>query len=495
MKKDLERLKKINKLIDSESSSSNEKLSPRQRMALLFDNGNYKEIFRYARNSELSTSFKDGIICASGFVNGRPVLAYATEPDAFGGSLGRVQTNQLMDMYKLSRQSGIPIISLIESAGARITDAMHIMEGYAGVMKEAIFCSGVVPQVSCVLGYCIGAAAFTATLTDFISMYEKGSMGISGAAINKVATGEDLTDLELGGADVHTKFSGGVHFVEKSEEEAIEKVRKLMEFLPQNNSSPPPFVETDDPEDREEPSVEKIIPEDTETPFDIKKLIRLFVDEHNFFEVQPEFAPNLVTGFARFGGVTVGICANQSLHMAGAFDSNAFRKMARFVNFVSTFNYPLITFVDVPGAIPTLEENKNGILIHGSQLLHAMGNLKTLKIGIVVRRCFGGAYVMMNPKISGGDIVYAYPGAMIGIMSDKAVGTFLSKNSPMYEKLQKLHEQGGRSDEPYMAATYGYIDDIIQPSKTRGEIIHALKVFGNKRFLDIPPKWLNNIPL
>lgn len=497
MKKDLERLSKYDLIIDSEDKGFKKpegKFSARERLSMLFDKSGYKELFRFIRPYGKENTFKDGIVCASGFVNGKPVLAYATEFEVFGGSVGKLQAQQIVELYRLAKQSGIPLVAVIESGGARITDAMEIMEGYAGVMMESVICSGVIPQITCVMGHCIGAAAFVATLNDFIIMEGNSTLSVAGSSVNKAATGEDVTDEQLGGVEIHNRFSGAIHFTEKGEKEALEKVRELLQFLPSNNCEPPPAVECHDPENREEPSAESILPDDDVTPFDMKKLIHLFTDNYEFFEIQAGFAPNLITGFARFGGYTVGIAANQSLYLAGAFDCNSFRKMARFVNFLSTYNFPMVTFVDVPGAIPTLDENKNGILIHGSQLLQALGHLKNLKISIVVRRCFGGAYCMMNPKISGGDVILAYPSAMIGVMSDKATSSVFRKDVAMSAKIDALHAKGERLDDPFIAASLGYIDDVIYPSKTRQEIIRAIKMFGNKRFLDVPPKWLNNPP-
>jgi acetyl-CoA carboxylase carboxyltransferase component len=495
MEKDLERLRKLNSFAESETvnpDKTGEKFSPRERLALLFDNGEYKELFKFANSSTKGNTFKDGLVCGTGMINNRPAVAYASEFDIQGGSVGSLQADQISELYRLARQSGIPVIALSESAGARISDSVHIMEGFSKVMKEAVFCSGVIPQITCALGYCIGASAFVATLNDFIIMNEKATLSISGASVNKAATGEDVTEEQLGGTEIHTRYSGLAHFTEKSEKKSIARVRQLLEYLPSNNLEPPPVMECFDSETREEPTVEKLLPDDTDTPFDMMKLVKLFVDDHKFLELQAAFAPNMIIGFARFAGIPVGIAANQSMHLAGALDSNAFKKMARFVNFLSAFNFPLITFVDVPGAIPTLEENKNGILIHGAQLIQAMGHLKSLKISIVVRRCFGGAYCMLNPKISGGDIIYAYPGAMVGVMSDKAMSSVFKRDTKMSEKIEAMHARGERFDDPFIAASFGYLDDIIFPAQTRVEIIRALKIFGNKRFLDLPPKWMNN---
>ncbi|MFN8577611.1 MAG: carboxyl transferase domain-containing protein [Candidatus Sericytochromatia bacterium] len=489
---DKKRLLDINKSIEQEKKLINsDKLNPRQRLSILFDNGEYKELFKFAGFAE-TKNLKDGIICAFGNINNRPATAYAFEFEYQGGSVGALQSKQIVELYRLARQSGLPVIALNESGGARLTDAEDISEGYADALREAVFCSGFIPQITATFGVCIGASAFMATLSDFVIMEKDSSMCISGASVNKVATGEDVTEKEMGGIEIHTKHSGSAHFIGNKDKETIEIVRKLLNYLPSNNSEKAPITPTTDPEDRIEESVNNILPQNMMSPFDIKKLINLFVDDNNFFEVQKEFAPNIITGFARFGGISVGIVANQSNYLAGAFDSKGSRKMARFVNFLSTFNFPMITFVDVPGAIPTVKEHKEGILLHGAQVLQALGHHKHLKISIVVRKCFGGAYCMINPKSSGGDIIYAYPEATIGIMSDQAMTSVVRKDSPLKQRIDKIHSEGGRIDGPLFLASKAYIDDIIEPSHTRIEIIKALKTFGNKTFNEIPNKWMNN---
>jgi acetyl-CoA carboxylase carboxyltransferase component len=489
---DRERLQKINSLIEDEKIiSENDKLNTRQRLSILFDNGEYKELFKFAGYSE-TKNLKDGVICAFGNINNRPATAYAFEFEYQGGSVGALQSKQITELYRLARQSGLPVIALNESGGARLTDAEDIAEGYSDALREAVFCSGFIPQITATFGVCIGASAFMATLSDFVVMEKDSSMCISGASVNKIATGEDVTEKDMGGVEIHTKHSGSAHFIGNKDKETIETIRKILHYLPSNNSEKPPFIPTQDPENRIEESINEIVPKNIMTPFDIKKLINLFVDDNDFFEVQKEFAPNIITGFARFGGMSVGIVANQSSYLAGAFDSKGSRKMARFVNFLSSFNFPMITFVDIPGAIPTVKEHKEGILLHGAQVLQSLGHHKHLKISIVVRKCFGGAYCMINPKASGGDIIYAYPDATIGIMSDQAMTSVVRKDSPLKERIDKIHAEGGRIDDPLFLASKGYIDDIIEPSHTRVEIIKALKAFGNKKFTQIPDKWLNN---
>lgn len=452
------------------------------KLEKLFDNGDYKELFKFAQTSKKRKG--KSVITATGFIHNRPVMVYATDFSYQGGSIGKFESDLIAETYRLAKQSGIPIISLINSGGARITDGIYIMEGFGQIFREASYCSGVIPQITCVENNCIGASAFTALLTDFIFMTKDSVMSLAGAEVNKIATGENYTNKEIGGVEIHTQHTGAVHFIEENIEDILFKVRDLIKYLPQNNSEKPNLFEFKD--NNQNYDYKDIIPKDDKTPFDIKKLITQFTDDNEFFEIQKEFAPNLIIGFATFEGMTVGVCANQSLYGAGALDSKAFRKVSRFINFLSAFNIPMLSFVDVPGALPTLEENKNGILIYGSQFMQSLAHHKHLKVTIVVRRCFGGAYGMMSPKSGNGDIIYSYPDAMIGVMSHEAMTSVLKSTG------KEVDFGGIRSDSPLIAASLGYIDDIIEPKNTRKELINALKVFGTKRDLNIPPKWLNN---
>lgn len=496
MSKDIQRLKAYQAKIASDKTQRENRLSPYERLALFFDQGKYKELFRFAKTHEQSRHFKDGLVSGVGKVHGRPVVAYASEFTFQGGSVGHLQANQIMDLYRLARQSGMPIVALSESGGARVSDGIHIMESFAGVLREAVYCSGVVPQLTGIMGHCIGASAFVATLTDLVVMDKASTLCIAGASVNQIATGEQCSEFDMGGAEVHGLESGSVHRVEEDDESVINSLRALLGYLPSNNAEPPPFVPTEDPTDRSTPEISSLIPEDPNTPYDILPIIEATLDQGSFFEIQPDFAPNVVVGFGRVAGYTVGVAANQAKHLAGALDCQGMKKMARFLNLLGIYNIPLVSFVDVPGAIPTIAQHKAGILNHGAQLLQAVGHLKTLKISVVVRRCFGGAYCLMHPKIGGGDIIFAYPNAMIGVMSDQAMSQILkAKQGKLAEQIDALHASGGRLDDPFMVASYGYIDDVIDPADTRKEVAFALEHFYQKRLLDIPPKWLNNPPL
>ncbi len=495
---DLTRFKQAEQSLQSEEKNRPVRpgrQSARERLKLLFDPGTGQELFRFVRNRLDKPSFSDGIVCASGEIQGRPLLAWASEFETMGGSIGALQTRQLNELYRLSRQSGLPMVSLVESGGARVTDGMEIMEGYAETLKEAVYLSGVVPQITCILGHCIGAPAFVATLTDFIIMDQNSTLCVAGAGVNKAATGEDLDEQALGGPEIHTGHSGAVHFVEPDEGAAIARVRQLFSYLPLTQAERPPHYATDDPPEREAPELNQLLPASPDAPFDMLPVLKAIVDQDSLMEIQADFAPNLITAFAQLGGQTVGILANQSLVLAGALDSKALRKMARFLNFLSSFNFPLVCFVDVPGLMPNSAAHREGILTYGSQALSAIGHLKGLKVSVVVRRCFGGAYFLLNPKVGGGDLVYAWPGAMIGIMSDQAMASFAGHNPVLRKTFEAIHAQGSRIDDPFIPAGSGYLDDIIEPARTRPILIQALTRFSNKRQLDIPPKWLPNIPL
>lgn len=469
-------------------------LSARQRLALLFDQGVYSELFRFARAPE-ARGWADGVVCAHGLIHGRPAAAYATEVHVQGGSLGTLQTRQVAELYRLARQSGIPMVALLQSGGARISEAFHISEGFAPPMREAIAASSVIPQIACTFGHCIGASALMANLGDFILMESQSTMSIAGARVNRSATGENLSEEALGGVEVHTRHTGSVHFVCEGEAATLAKARELLGWLPANQAEQPPRFAAEDSSDRLVPTLRELIPDDDSTPFDIRTLIRTIADDGRFFELQAEFAPNLVTGFAAFGGETMAIVANQSLHLAGALDPDGARKGSRFLNWIANFNYPLLSLIDVPGAMPTLAAQQQGMLIHASQVLHSLYLVKGLKISVVVRRCFGGTYGMISPKSGEGDLIFAYPNAMIGVMNDAAMSSVLSQSEKGKAQVEKLHAAGLRLDDPLLGAAHLYLDDIIDPADTRKVIISALRSFGTKRITHHPPKFFPNFPL
>lgn len=477
-----------------EKLAGGSRLSARQRLELLFDGGQFRELFRFARQPG-DSGWRDGMVCAHGEIHGRPAIAFATEAQTQGGSIGAQQAKQMAEIYRLARQSGIPLIGLLESGGARISEAVHISEGYVPPMRETLTCSGIIPQIICTFGHCIGASAIMATMADFVIMEASSTLSIAGARVNLSATGEDLSEEALGGTAVHSRYTGNAHFVCQGEAAVLAQARELLRWLPPNHAETGPYFDNSDPEERSVPVLHELIPEDDTTPFDMGALIRACADGGDFLEVQPNFAPNLITGFAAFGGRAMAVVANQSLHLAGALDPDGARKCARFLNFIAAFNFPMLTLLDVPGAMPTLEAQQQGMLTHLSQILHGIYHVRGLKITIVVRRLFGGTYALISPKSGEGDLIFAFPQAMIGVMSDQAMSTVLSQSEKGKAQVEKLHAQGLRLDDPLLSAGALYIDDILDPAETRREIIRALKTFGQKRVTHFPPKLLNNPPL
>lgn len=474
-------------------------LNAHQRLAHLFDQGVYQELFRFVQEHPSAQANADALVCAHGEVNGQAVLAYATEVHVQGGSLGAKQTRQIVECQRLARQSGIPLVALLESGGARISEAQHILEGFAAALKGAAELSGVVPQVACVFGHCIGAAALMATLGDWVIMESQASLSIAGARVNALATGEALSEHALGGHHVHQSHTGNVHFVSTGDAQVLAQARELLSWLPPHHKTWPAQIAVDSlppaEQERQTPEISTLLPADPQTPFDMQKVLFACADQHHFFEIQRDFAPNLLTGFMRINGYTVAVVANQSLHLGGVIDVKAARKYSRFLTFINGFNFPLVSFVDVPGALPTLASQQAGILTAMSQSIHAVYNLRTLRLTVLVRRCFGGTFAMLHPKSGAGDLIFAYPQAMLGVMSDQAMQEIMAHSPRGQKQIQALNKQGLRSDDPLLAASHGYIDDIIDPAVTRQVLYRSLKSFYFKRVSHYPDKLLGNPPL
>lgn len=473
-------------------------LNAHQRLALLFDQGQYQELFRFVQERPGVQADQDALVCAHGDVNGQPVIAYATQARVQGGSLGAKQTRQIVECQRLARQSGIPLVALLESGGARISEAQHILEGFASALKGAAELSGVVPQIACVFGHCIGASALMATLGDWVIMEADASLSIAGARVNALATGENLTEQELGGYAVHQQYTGNVHFVAQGDTQVLQKARTLLNWLPPHHKTYPNQAPLDPsaPElQRKTPEITRLLPTDPQTPFDMRIILEACADQQQFFEIQADFAPNVLTGFMRIGGYTVAVVANQSLHMGGVIDTLAAHKYSRFLNAMNCFNFPLISFVDVPGALPTLAAQQAGILTAMSQSIHAVYGLRTLRVTVLVRRCFGGTFAMLHPKSGAGDLIFAYPQAMLGVMSDAAMQEIMAHSPRGQAQIQALNNLGLRSDDPLIAASYGYIDDVIDPAETRQVLYRSLKSFYYKRVTHYPDKIQGNPPL
>jgi len=483
------------------------KLTARERIEILLDTGSFEEFDRFALHHcydfgmEKKRILGDGVITGYGKIKGRPVFVFSQDFTVFGGSLSYQYAQKICKIMDLAMQNGIPIIGLNDSGGARIQEGVVSLAGYAEIFWRNVMASGVIPQISAIMGPCAGGAVYSPALTDFIFMVEKTSyMFITGPEVIKAVTGEIVTFEELGGAKVHAEKSGIAHFIAKDDYECLEKIRTLFEYLPLNNLEDPPYVETDDPEDRICEELDDIVPDDPNLPYDMKKVIESIVDRGTFFEVHEHYAPNLIVGFARMGGKSIGIVAQNPLYLAGALDIDASIKGARFVRFCDAFNIPLIILEDVPGFLPGIQQEHGGIIKHGAKLLYAFSEATVPRITVITRKSYGGAYCVMSSKQIRGDINFAWPTAEIAVMGpDGAVNIIFrkelekSKNpEELREKLIKEYRE--KFANPYIAASYGYIDDVIEPRETRKKIISALKMLENKS-AKLPPKKHGNIPL
>jgi acetyl-CoA carboxylase carboxyltransferase component len=443
-------------------------------------------------------------VTGHGTIDGRVVYVFSQDFTVFGGSLSETFAKKICKVMDQAMKVGAPIIGINDSGGARIQEGVRSLAGYAEIFERNIMASGVIPQISAIFGPCAGGAVYSPALTDFIIMSEKTSyMFVTGPKVAKTVTGENISTEELGGPDVHATKSGVSHFVAEDEEEGLMLIRKLLTYLPQNNLEEPPVSECFDPIDRIEDGLNDIAPIDTNKPYDIADVIQLIVDEGEFLEVQPKYARNIVTAFAKMGGMPVGIIANQPKFLAGVLDINSSRKAARFVRFCDAFNIPLVTLVDVPGFLPGSAQEYGGIIIHGAKLLFAYGEATVPKITVTLRKSYGGAHDVMSSKQLRGDINYAWPTAEIAVMgATGAVEVLEGKKAMAIEDpeekskfvAEKEKEYNEKFANPYQAAKYGYIDDVIEPRNTRFRIIRALKTLATKKEL-LPPKKHSNIPL
>jgi len=496
------------KRIDNQHSKG--KLTARERIELLLDEGSFEEFDMFVTHRctnfgmEETKFMGDGVVTGHGTIDGRVVYVFAQDFTVFGGSLSETFAQKVCKVMDIAMKVGAPLIGLNDSGGARIQEGVTSLAGYTEIFQRNIMASGVIPQLSAVFGPCAGGAVYSPALTDFIVMSKNTSyMFLTGPKVVKSVTGEDVTDEELGGAMVHASKSGVTHFVADDEQEGIQLLRKLHSYLPQNNLEDPPISPCNDPIDRLDESLNSIIPENPNKPYDVKDVIHSLVDNQEFLEVHRNFAPNIVVGFSRFNGMPVGIVANQPAYLAGVLDINASRKAARFVRFCDCFNIPLVTLEDVPGFLPGTAQEYGGIIIHGAKLLYAYGEATVPKITIILRKAYGGAYCVMSSKHLRGDINYAWPTAEIAVMGPKgAIEVLQSKNINKIEdpEARKAFVQKAEDEyknefaNPYNAARYGYIDDVIEPRNTRFRIIRALQSLATKKDVN-PPKKHSNIPL
>ncbi|MBI4482779.1 MAG: methylmalonyl-CoA carboxyltransferase [Acidobacteria bacterium] len=483
------------------------KLTARERIAQLMDEGSFEELDRFVMHRCVDFAMEekkipgDGVVTGFGKIHGRLVYVFAQDFTVFGGSLSEAYASKVCKVMDLAMKMGAPIIGLNDSGGARIQEGVLSLGGYADIFLRNTLASGVVPQISAILGPCAGGAVYSPAITDFIVMVKDTSyMFVTGPDVIRTVTHEKVSMEELGGAMTHNAISGVAHFAAADDRECMALVRELLSFLPSNNLEDPPLRSTDDPPDRTDERLNALVPINPNLPYDIKELIQLVADDGYFFEVQAHFAKNLVVGFARLAGRPVGVVANQPAHLAGTLDINASLKGARFVRFCDAFNLPLITFEDVPGFLPGTTQEYGGIIKHGAKLLFAFAEATVPKITVITRKAYGGAYCVMASKHIRTDMNFAYPAAEIAVMGPEGAVNILYRRELQQAKdaekfrVRKVEEFRERFASPYIAAERGYIDEVIEPRQTRPKLIRALEMASTKRDKN-PAKKHGNIPL
>ena len=488
-----------------EKQRTSGKMTARERIEFFLDEGSFEEFDKFVVHRALDFGLAeqkflgDGVITGHGLVDGREVFVFAQDFTIFGGSLSETHAQKIVKVMDLAMKVGAPVIGLNDSGGARIQEGVVSLGGYADIFLRNTLASGVVPQISCIMGPCAGGAVYSPAITDFNVMVKDTSyMFITGPDVIKTVTHEEVTKDELGGAMTHNSKSGVAHFAAENDEHCLRITRELLSFIPSNNLDSPPFVPTNDPSNRADEKLNSMVPEISTQPYDIRDIIHNVVDENYFFEVQEHYAPNIVIGFARLGGFSVGIVANQPAYLAGVLDIDASVKAARFVRFCDCFNIPLITFEDVQGFLPGVNQEHLGIIRHGAKLLYAFAEATVPKITVITRKAYGGAYCVMASKHIRTDINFAYPTAEIAVMgAEGAVGVLYRKEiteSGEEFRKAKVYEFEAKFANPYIAAERGFIDEVIEPSQTRPKLIRALSLLQNKKDTN-PPKKHGNIPL
>lgn len=483
------------------------RLTARERLDLLLDKGSFREMdaFVVHRTTDFGLDKQkylgDSVVTGWGTIDGRLVYVFSQDFTVFGGSLGEVHAEKIVKILDMALKNGAPVIGLNDSGGARIQEGVVSLGGYADIFLRNTLASGVVPQISAIMGPCAGGAVYSPALTDFIFMVRNSSyMFVTGPEVVKAVTHEEVSFEDLGGAEVHAETSGVCHVVADSEADTLYLIRRLLSYLPQNNMEEPPFVRTGDDPLRMEAELDQIVPDDPSKPYDIKDIIQLVVDDGQFFEIHENYAANIVVGFARLGGHSVGIVANQPAVLAGVLDIKASEKAARFIRFCDAFNLPLVTFVDVPGFLPGTVQEHGGIIRAGAKLLYAYCEATVPKLTLVTRKAYGGAYDVMSSKHIRGDLNLAWPTAEIAVMGpDGAVNIVFRKalaeaEDPVKKKAELVAEYRAKFANPYVAASRGFIDDVIEPRETRPRLINALEMLSNKRDSN-PPKKHGCIPL
>ncbi|HDJ27321.1 MAG: methylmalonyl-CoA carboxyltransferase [Thermoplasmata archaeon] len=490
-----------------EKQHSKGKLTARERLELLLDPGSFVELGTLVttRATEFGMAEKrfpgDGVVTGFGTIDGRLVFVYAQDFTVMGGSLGEMHAMKIARVLELALKAGAPVIGINDSGGARIQEGIDALRGYGDIFRLNTLASGVVPQIALIMGPCAGGAVYSPALMDFVIMVDKTSyMFITGPQVVKAVTGQEVSFEDLGGARVHNTKSGNAHFLASSEEEAFSILRALLSYLPSNSEEEPPVVETGDDPNRMDPELDEIVPDDPKKAYDMREIIERVFDRDTFLEVQAGFGRSVIVGFARLNGRSVGVVANNPKVLAGVLDIDSSDKAARFVRFCDAFNIPIITFVDVPGYLPGVEQEHGGIIRHGAKLLYAYSEATVPLLTVIVRKAYGGAYIAMGSKHLGADVVFAWPTAEIAVMGPEGAAQIIFRKQLKEAEdkealLQKLtQEYRERIANPYVAAERGYVDDIIYPRETRPRLVQALEALRPKRE-ELPPKKHGNIPL
>ncbi|MBU5313290.1 methylmalonyl-CoA carboxyltransferase [Tissierella carlieri] len=514
MKEKIERLLETAKKIELgggeqriEKHHKSGKLTARERINLLFDEGSFVEVDKFVEHR--CTNFDmakveapaDGVVTGYGTVDGRLVFTYAQDFTVVGGSLGEMHASKICKVQDMALKMGAPIVGFNDSGGARIQEGVDALSGYGKIFYRNTIASGVIPQISVIMGPSAGGAVYSPALTDFIFMVDKTSMMfITGPQVIKSVTGEEVTQEELGGANTHNKISGVAHFVDKTEAECIERIKELLSFLPSNNLEQAPIYTIEDEINRVEEKLNEIVPVNPNKPYDMKEIIKLLADNGDFFEIQPYYAQNIITGYIRLNGKTIGIIANQPKILAGCLDINASDKAGRFIRTCDAFNIPLLNLVDVPGFLPGTEQEYGGIIRHGAKMLYAYSEATVPKVTLIVRKAYGGAYLAMCSKDLGADQVFAWPNAEIAVMGPDGAANIIFKkdiensDNPIETRQEKIAEYRDTVANPYIAAQRGFVDDILVPSITRPRLISAFDMLESKRE-NRPAKKHGNMPV
>lgn len=482
------------------------KLTARERIELLVDPGSFVELNPFIQHRSTDFGLEnqkgpgDGVVTGYGKVSGRPIYLFSQDFTVFGGALGEMHAKKIANVMDLAAKNGAPFVGLNDSGGARIQEGVVSLDGYGHIFYRNSIYSGVIPQISVIMGPCAGGAVYSPAITDFVFMVEKTSqMFITGPKVIETVTGEKISAEDLGGAIVHNTISGNAHFHGQSEEETLEQVRLLLSYLPQNYEEKPPRLEADDKDDYR-PDLTDTIPFDAVRPYDVRKVIEQVVDADSFLEIQKDFAKNIVIGLARIKGEVVGLVCNQPKVMAGGLDIDSSDKASRFIRFCDSFNIPIITFEDVTGFFPGIKQEHGGIIRHGAKILYAYSEATVPKLTVILRKAYGGAYVALNSKSIGADLVFAWPNAEIAVMGPQGAANIIfakeiqNSDNPEQTRQQKIDEYREKFANPYVAASQGMVDDVIDPRETRIKLIQSLEMLRTKKE-DRPGKKHGNIPL